>query len=243
MAHYYIGTSGWHYDDWKERFYPRGLAKSRWLEFFARQFSTVELNNTFYRLPSEETVTRWHESTPGGFTFSVKASRYITHIKRLRKVDEELETMFKRVGLLKEKLGPLLYQLPHSYERNDEVLDSFLSLLPSDRKHVLEFRHESWLKDKVFEILRRHQTGFCIFDQPDMPCPAVVTSSFGYVRFHGKKYSSSYTMQELASWAKKIVELATGLDSFFIYFNNDVRGYAVNNARTLREELSEKQVV
>jgi uncharacterized protein YecE (DUF72 family) len=238
---YYIGTSGWHYDDWKGRFYPEKLARTRWLEFYAREFSTVELNNTFYRLPSENAVKTWHDAPPAGFTFSVKASRYITHIKRLRGAEESVGAMFERIGFLEDKLGPVLYQLPPSMNRDDAVLEKFLAILPPDERHVFEFRHESWLEEGVFDILGKHNAGFCIFDQPDVPCPVVATSDFAYIRFHGSgdMYSSSYSDDAMSKWAKRIQELAHDLESVYIYFNNDVRGYAVDNSRTLRGYLVE----
>jgi uncharacterized protein YecE (DUF72 family) len=237
MTRVFVGTSGWHYDDWKERFYPAGLARAKWLGFYATRFSTVELNNTYYRLPSEDAVKNWRASVPQDFVFSVKASRIMTHIKKLRNAKEELALMLKRVGLLQEKLGPLLFQLPPSFERNDQALEDFLSLLPSSTKNVFEFRHQSWLQDRVLDLLRRHRAGFCVFDQPGVPCPVVATSDFAYVRFHGTAYATSYSDDELAAWAMKIEGLGKGLESVFVYFNNDVRGYAINNARTLRQYL------
>jgi len=140
---YYIGTSGWHYDDWRGRFYPEKLPKAKWLEFYSQQFSTVELNNSFYRLPSEEAFNKWHDSSPAGFTFAVKVSRFITHIKRLKDCDEAVENFMSRAAGLKEKLGPLLYQLPPGLHRNDETLENFLKKLPQSLKHVIEFRHQS----------------------------------------------------------------------------------------------------
>ncbi|GAI34250.1 unnamed protein product, partial [marine sediment metagenome] len=152
--YYYIGTSGWHYDHWRVRFYPEKLIKAKWLEFYAGHFTTVELNNSFYRLPSEAAFATWRDSSPANFTFAVKVSRFITHIKRLRNTEEAVDNFVGRARILDGKLGPLLYQLPPNMHRNDEVLESFLSILPRGLKHVVEFRHESWLDDKVFEILR-----------------------------------------------------------------------------------------
>ena len=240
---YHVGTSGWHYEDWRGRFYPEKLPKASWLEFYAREFSTVELNNTFYRLPSEKAVKTWHDSSPQGFTFSVKASRYITHIKRLKGSEESLDAMFDRVGPLEDKLGPILWQLPPSVHRDDRILDEFLAILPKARQHVFEFRHESWFREGVFDILREHNAAFCVLDQPDMTCPLVATSDFAYFRFHGASdmYSSKYPDEELLKWAEKIRGLARSLESVYIYFNNDVRGYAVENARTLRAFLEEKR--
>jgi uncharacterized protein YecE (DUF72 family) len=240
VAQYIVGTSGWHYDDWKVRFYPEKLLKSKWLEFYASQFSTVELNNTFYRLPSEKAFRNWYDSTPTGFIFAVKISRFITHVKRLNDTREALRNFMSRAALLKDKLGPVLYQLPPGLRRDDVKLEKFLSDLPKGYKHVLEFRHESWLTDEVYDILRRYHVGICVFDMPGLSCPLLATDDFAYIRFHGKDslYSSSYTDVELADWAENITELAENLDTVYIYFNNDVQGYALKNAETMRELLS-----
>lgn len=239
MARYYIGTSGWHYDHWRRRFYPEKLAKAKWLEFYARHFATVELNNSFYRLPSKKSFAEWHDSTPGDFIFTVKVSRFITHIKRLKNSEEAVENFMNRASILGEKLGPLLYQLPPNMHRNDEVLDSFLSGLPQGMKHVIEFRHRSWLEEEVFKILRKHNTALCVFDMPDLSCPLVATANFAYVRFHGSSelYSSCYSDAELSGWAKKLTDLAANLEMVYIYFNNDAETFAVRNAATLHDYL------
>ena len=240
MARYIIGTSGWHYDDWRGRFYPEGLSKSNWLEFYSRYFTTVELNNTFYRLPSEKAFRNWYDSTPPDFVFTVKISRFITHIKRLKDTREALGNFMSRAALLKDKLGPLLYQLPPSLHRDDANLEAFLSGLSTEYIHVIEFRHESWLTDEVYDILRRYHVGICVFDMPDLSCPLLVTADFAYIRFHGKDslYSSSYSDGELADWAEKIKKLAQNLDRVYIYFNNDIQGYALKNAETMMGLLS-----
>ena len=239
---YHIGTSGWHYDDWRGRFYPEKLSKPEWLGFYAGHFSTVELNS-FYRLPSEDAFTNWYNSSPPDFTFAVKVSRFITHIKRLKNTGEAVDNFISRARILNEKLGPLLYQLPPGMHRNDEVLDSFLSNLPSGLKHVFEFRHESWLEEEVFEILRRHYAGLCIFDMPGFTCPLAATADFTYIRFHGSGalYSSCYTDKELADWAERIAELGTNLKEIYIYFNNDVEGFALRNARTISDCLQNRK--
>jgi uncharacterized protein YecE (DUF72 family) len=239
LARYYIGTSGWHYDDWRGRFYPEKLPKTKWLEFYARHFPTLELNNTFYRLPSEQAFTNWYDSSPPDFTFAVKVSRFITHIKRLKNCDDEVNNFMSRVAILKEKLGPLLYQLPPGLHRDDDRLTSFLAILPPGLKHAIEFRHQSWLTDEVFDILRRHQVGFCVFDMPSLTSPLVATADFAYIRFHGSDslYSSCYTDEEMADWAGKIAQLAENLGSVYIYFNNDIAGYALQNAETIRNYL------
>jgi len=238
---YYIGTSGWHYDHWRYRFYPEKLAKADWLEFYAGHFTTVELNNSFYRLPSENAFATWYKSSPANFIFAVKVSRFITHIKRLRNSEEPLDTFITRAKGLGEKLGPLLYQLPPNMHRDDDRLESFLSILPQGMKHVFEFRHQSWLEEKVFEILHKYNAGLCVFDMPAMTCPLVTTADFAYVRFHGgaELYSSCYSDEELADWAKRLAGLAADLKAIYIYFNNDVQGFAVKNALTLHSYLQD----
>ena len=236
---YYIGTSGWHYDHWRDRFYPKELTKAKWLEFYTHHFTTVELNNSFYRLPSESAFANWHDSSPANFAFAVKVSRFITHIKRLKNSEEAVEKFVGRAKILAEKLGPLLYQLPPNMHRNDEVLESFLPTLPQEMKHVFEFRHQSWLEDKVFQILHKHNVGFCVFDMPSVSCPLVATADFAYVRFHGSTglYYSCYSDEELADWAKRLANLALNLKAIYIYFNNDAEAFAVRNAITLRRYL------
>jgi len=232
---YYIGTSGWHYDHWRHLFYPDKLTKAKWLEFYARHFTTVELNNSFYRLPSEEAFANWRDSSPANFTFAVKVSRFITHIKRLKNSEEPVGTFLSRAKILKQKLGPLLYQLPPNMHRDDDRLESFLSILPPGLKHVLEFRHESWLDNGVFEVLRRHNVGLCVFDMPGLTCPLVATAEFAYIRFHGSTglYSSCYSDEELAEWARRLAGLAPEVKEAYIYFNNDAETFAVRNAMTL----------
>jgi len=236
---YYVGCSGWHYEHWRGLYYPEELPRLKWLPFYARQFTTVELNSSFYHLPSEKAFTTWRESTPDDFIFAVKVSRYITHIKRLRNLGSAVENFLSRAVFLKEKLGPLLYQLPPSMKRNDEVLQNFLSSLPPKCQHVIEFRHESWIDDAVFDILRRHNVGLCVFDMPGFSCPLIATSDFAYVRFHGKEglYSSCYSDEELFEWARKIAGLGQKIKARYIYFNNDAQAFAVKNAMTLRSLL------
>jgi len=239
LVQYYIGTSGWHYEHWRDRFYPAKLAKAKWLDFYATHFNTVELNNSFYRLPSENAFNTWHDSVPADFTYAVKVSRFITHIKRLKDTGEAVEKFITRARILGDKLGPLLYQLPPNMHRNDEVLEYFLSILPEGMRHVFEFRHQSWLKERVFQILQKYSVGFCVFDMPSISCPAIATADFAYIRFHGSTdlYSSCYSDEELAGWGKRLAKLARNLKSVYIYFNNDAEAFAVRNAVTLRAYL------
>jgi uncharacterized protein YecE (DUF72 family) len=236
LTHYSIGTSGWHYDDWRGRFYPEKLPKAKWLDFYARHFATLELNNPFYHLPSEKAFINWYDSSPPDFIFAVKVSRFITHIKRLKDCNEAVNNFMSRATILKEKLGPLLYQLPPGLHRDDDRLKSFLSILPSGLKHVIEFRHKSWFEKDIFDILRKYHVGFCIFDMPKLTSPIIATADFAYIRFHGSGslYSSRYSDKEMADWAKKIKRLAKKLKTVYIYFNNDVAGYALENAATIR---------
>ena len=238
-AKYYVGCSGWHYEHWRGLYYPRELPRTRWLSFYARQFATVELNNSFYRLPSEKAFNSWRESTPQGFMFAVKASRFITHVKRLKDLGSAVETFVSGARLLGEKLGPLLYQLPPSLKRDDGLLRDFLSSLPPGYRHVMEVRHESWVDDAVFDILREHNVGLCVFDMPASGCPLVATADFVYVRFHGSQglYSSCYSEEELAQWARRIAGLGQDIKACYIYFNNDAQAFAVKNALTLRDFL------
>jgi uncharacterized protein YecE (DUF72 family) len=241
LTHYYIGTSGWHYDDWRGRFYPEKLPKAKWLEFYARHFVTLELNNSFYHLPTEKAYNNWHDDSPADFIFAVKVSRFITHIKRLKDCDEAVNNFMSRAVLLKEKLGPLLYQLPPGLHRDDDRLKSFLAILPRGIMHAIEFRHKSWFEEDVFKILCKYHAGFCIFDMPKLTSLMTATADFAYIRFHGSGslYSSRYSDKEMADWAKKIKRLAKNLKAVYIYFNNDVAGYALENARTIRNYLEE----
>jgi uncharacterized protein YecE (DUF72 family) len=229
-AKYYVGTSGWAYPHWRNVFYPPKLAQSKWLEFYADRFSSVELNNSFYRLPSERSFSNWRDTSPDGFRYAVKVSRFITHMKRLKDVAEPLETFIKRARNLSEKLGPLLYQLPPNIHRNDERLESFCAILPNEFRHVIEFRHETWFDERVFDTLRRYNIGFCVFDMPGLPCPLLATSDFPYL--------SSYSDDELDKWAKRILLLSEDLNTIYIYFNNDAEGSAVRNAQTLSSKLN-----
>ena len=238
-ANYLIGTSGWHYEHWRGQFYPQALTKSGWLNFYAQNFATVELNNSFYRLPSEKAFTQWRDSVPENFRFAVKVSRFITHIKRLRNVEEPINNFLSRARGLNHKLGPLLYQLPPNMPRRDEMLESFLKLLPRELSHAFEFRHKSWFDQGIFDLLRHYGAGLCVFDMPDFTTPLVATSDFAYIRFHGSAglYWSCYSDQELESWAQRISEIAKEVNSIYIYFNNDAQGFAVNNAHTLARML------
>lgn len=240
-AKYYVGTSGWHYDHWRDRFYPRELPKRKWLQFYAQSFSTVELNNSFYQLPAENSFANWRDSSPEDFVFAVKVSRLITHLKKLKDVAGPLQNFLDRARVLGGALGPLLYQLPGNLHRNDSRLEAFVSMLPGDLSHVFEFRHESWFDQGVFDLLRRHNMGFCIYDMPDITTPLEVTAGFAYVRFHGSSamYGSSYSDEELNDWARKLAILGASVKTVYVFFNNDAEAFAVSNALALERKLGE----
>jgi len=237
-----VGTSGWHYHHWIKRFYPADLPKSQWFTHYAQHFDTVEINNTFYRLPKDTSVKRWRHQAPAGFVFAVKANRFITHIKRLRDVAEPLQRFCETVELLGEHLGPVLYQLPPGLHKDLELLRQFLKLLDKKRTSVFEFRHESWFCPHVFEMLHRAGAGFCVHDMPGRPTPRVVTGRVIYVRFHGAsgRYEGNYTPAQLRDWARWIGDNRAAARNVYAYFNNDYNAYAVYNAQTLRDLLLNK---
>ena len=234
-----IGTSGWHYNHWKELFYPPGLPKNKWFEHYAQHFDTVEINNTFYQLPKEVSLQRWHKQAPKNFLYAVKANRYITHIKRLKDTSEEVERFFDRIGLLKSRLGPILYQLPPSLRKDLDLLETFIKLLPRKLPAVFEFRHNSWFSEDAFKLLNKYNAGFCVHDLSGKQTPRVVTADIIYVRFHGPtgKYEGDYSKSMLQSWAKWLKDQAKEVRSIYAYFNNDIGGHAITNAKQLREHF------
>jgi uncharacterized protein YecE (DUF72 family) len=236
----YIGTSGWVYPHWHGIFYPQKLPTKQWLKHYVTRFDTVELNNTFYRLPSEQAFRRWKEDSPEGFKYAVKASRYITHMKKLQGVEEALPRFLERSRLLGERLGPILYQLPPFWKCNLDRLRNFSDMLPGDLRHVFEFRHASWLSEAVFTLLQKHRAGMCIVSLPDFPCLLRSTAPFVYIRLHGAEavYGSCYSEGELQWWAEQILGFLEDGKDVYAYFNNDAFGYAVQNALRLKEILS-----
>jgi uncharacterized protein YecE (DUF72 family) len=238
-----IGTSGWVYDDWKGIFYPEALPQEEHLPFYARSFDSVEINNTFYHLPSEATVQAWRERVPEGFVFAAKASRYITHVKNLLEPEEPVRQFLDRVDLLgQKKLGPILFQLPPRWNVNADRLREFTSILPGDHRYVFEFRDASWYVDEVFEILEQNGCAFCIHDHEDAPSPHRITAEFSYIRFHGSEgsYEGKYEQEALAEWADKLAAWAQdGLD-LYCYFNNDYHGFALDNASELGALVGER---
>jgi uncharacterized protein YecE (DUF72 family) len=233
-----IGTSGWQYDDWKPVLYP-DVPKPRWLEHFATQFPAVEVNNTFYSLPRERTFSDWAARTPDGFTFVCKASRFITHVRRLNDVAEPVTRFVERASLLGEKLGPMLYQLPPSLRRDDDLLKRFLDVLPVHPPAAMEFRSTTWYEVDVFALLRDKNVALCIADAPAHKTPLERTASWSYLRLHGGEDEASYPDGDLAGWARRIAVLAADADPIYVFFNNDRAGNAVGDARRLTAYVRE----
>jgi len=238
----FIGTSGWHYKHWLEVFYPAGTRGSEMFQFYARHFNTVEINNSFYHLPTAKTFDNWRESSPRGFLFAVKASRFITHMKKLKDPTSSSEKFFDVANRLGGKLGPVLFQLPPRWQVNVERLDSFLELMPAEHKYTVEFRDESWFVPEVLEVLRRRKVALCIHDFAEMKVPHEITANFAYIRFHGPtsaKYAGEYSTSQLQTWADRIK--GWGLSTVYAYFNNDPGAAAVRNALTLRALLESQK--
>jgi uncharacterized protein YecE (DUF72 family) len=232
-----IGTSGWMYNHWQKIFYPDKLPKSKWLEYYAGQFDTVELNASFYRLPTPATFKGWKERTPDNFLWSVKASKFITHIRRLKDPAEPLGRLYNSIIGLGEKLGVILFQLPPSLSFDERVFRDFSGSLDPNLRYALEIRHPSWINDPVFAILSEFNMALCISDTAGRyPSSETITADFVYIRLHGsgRLYASEYSEKELQAWAEKVT--AWNRDSF-IYFDNDFEGHAIKNAGRLKEIL------
>jgi len=230
----FIGTSGWSYKEWANDFY-HGVKPKEQFQFYATQFSTVEINASFYRLPALKTVKDWRTKAPADFIFAVKGSRLITHIKRLNELDGLVTNFIRRIQPLKEKLGPLLWQLPPNLKPDLPRLDRFLKRLPPKLSHAIEFRHPDWMMDETFNLLRKYRAAFVSVSSMRMPLNFSVTSDFIYIRFHGLSGGPrhDYTCEELAPWAKHIREQAAAGRKAFAYFNNDLNVRAPKNAELL----------
>jgi uncharacterized protein YecE (DUF72 family) len=233
----HIGTSGWHYKHWKGTFYPAHIKESQQFDEYRKSFSTVELNNSFYRLPTPQTFTAWRKATPKNFVFAVKGSRFITHMKKLNLDREGIKKFFTSVKNLKEKLGVILFQLPPKWKVNAARLNSFIKVLPKKYRYTFEFREHSWYNDDVYTILKKSNCAFCIYELEHHMSPMNVTADFVYVRLHGpgNKYQGSYTDDTLRQWAKRCKHWQSEGRDVFIYFDNDQEGYAAFNAVRLKE--------
>jgi uncharacterized protein YecE (DUF72 family) len=236
-----IGTSGWQYDHWKGPFYPEDLPKRAFLAHYAARFDTTEVNSFFYGLPKAETVAAWREAVPAGFEFAVKASRYITHMKKLKEPQAGFERFWERARLFGDQLGPVLFQLPPNWRVNADRLRAFLQALPQGPRYAFEFRDESWFIDEVEELLAEHGAAFCAYELGQQASPVTVTTDFAYVRLHGPEagYAGDYGDAALDAWAARLEEWRQrGLDAY-LFFDNDQAGYAALDGLRMRERLNQ----
>ena len=233
MERFYAGTSGWIYKGWAGSFYPPGLNGAGKFDFYSRQFSTVEINNTFYRLPTDKAVRNWDSQAPPGFIYAVKGSRFITQMKKLKIDEKSLFMMLDRIVPLKKHLGPILWQLPPNFGINIARLERFLEMLPKRYDYAMEFRHPSWLERQVFKLLDRHQIAHASVSSMRMPMNLTVTGEFVYIRFHGLEGGAAhdYRREELKPWAQHCSEALRHGMKVFAYFNNDINTRAPDNAR------------
>jgi uncharacterized protein YecE (DUF72 family) len=232
----YIGTSGWSYRHWKGRFYPQGVRAAEEFDFYSLFFDTVELNNPFYRLPSKQTFESWYEKSKDGFLYVVKASRFITHMKKLKDVKAALDLFLDHCNLLREKLGPILFQLPPGWLLNKDRLREFLAQLPQGYRFVFEFRNPSWYTEEVYQLLEKYNCAFCIYQLAGHMSPMVTTAGWVYIRLHGptkNKYQGSYDFRTLREWASRCIEWRRSGKDVYVYFDNDDSGYAAFNAQVL----------
>lgn len=238
-----VGTSGWHYDHWVDAFYPEGTSSGEFLSHYVRRFETAEINNTFYSLPDRKTLVRWRDTVPRRFVFACKASRFITHMKKLKDPRDSLARYVDRVGVLGHTLGPILFQLPPRWHINVERLADFMEVLPSGRRYTFEFRDRSWFEQEVYELLAEHNAALCIYDLDGFRSPLRRTTDFVYVRLHGpgRPYEGSYDGRTLYGlWRRFRNWLEEGCD-VYCYFDNDQAGYAALDALKLKEMIQRER--
>jgi uncharacterized protein YecE (DUF72 family) len=238
-----IGTSGYHYKHWQGPFYPKRISSDEMLEFYSRRFDTVELNNSFYRLPTEAAFDNWRQSTPPNFVFAVKASRFLTHQKKLKDPESALAKLLPPASRLSRKLGPILFQLPPRWQVNPGRLEALLEVFPHDLRCAFEFRDQSWIRPEIDKLLARFRAAFCIYELAGYQSPLTITSDFAYLRLHGpdlSKYQGSYSTSRLRHWSQQIEEWEKRLAAIYIYFDNDQAGYAARNALILKQMVNGK---
>lgn len=230
-----IGTSGWHYGSWRGPFYPKEVKIRDQLSYYATRFPTTEVNNSFYRLPTAKAVAEWRAAVPADFVFGWKASRYITHFRRLKDCADSIKLVFGRMDGLGDNFGPVLFQLPPQFHADRERLGGFLKLLPKNRRHAFEFRHESWYDETIFDVLRDHNAALCISDHAAAPSPWEATADFVYLRGHGPggQYKGAYSDETLDEWAQSIRHWRRGRREVYVYFDNDQKSQAPKDAERL----------
>ncbi len=238
----HIGTSGWNYKHWRGNFYPEDLPSSGWFDYYIKYFSTVEINNSFYQLPEKKTFEKWRKSVPENFVFSVKASRYITHMKKLKDPEQPVPNFIDNVKGLQDRLGPVLFQLPPRWNMNADRLQYFISQLPDGFRYTFEFRDDSWWHPDIYQILKDANMAFCIFDLAGTLSPKEITADFIYVRLHGPgaAYQGKYDAKTLSGWAGAFSAWQKQGKEVFCYFDNDQKGYAAQNALELAQMLDNK---
>lgn len=234
MAAWHIGTSGWSYDRWKETFYPAGLPANRWLAFYVTRFNAVEINNTFYHLPSSTQIGKWENQAPKDFTFCIKAWRRITHSKKLKDPEQTLPPLMQALAD-QRKISPVLFQLPPHFPANLDRLRSLLCLLPKNRRFAIEFRDPSWHDDSVYTLLRQHNVAFCLFEKGKLRSPRLATADFIYVRLHGRKenYKGNYSRRALTDWRDWLAQ--QDKDIYLFFDNTDEKLFAIENALMFKE--------
>lgn len=239
-ARIHIGTSGWHYTHWVGNFYPENFSPSEFLTFYCRHFRTAEINTSFYRLPAEKTLVNWRDTTPHGFVFSMKASRFLTHMKKLKDPREPLAIFLKRADILGTRLGVILFQMPPRWHCNLERLRSFLDILPGRYRYAFEFRDPSWFRKEVYETLHKKNAALCMYHLKGFVSPKEITADFVYVRLHGPgdAYRGRYETRILSGWAGAFSTWRQQGREIFCYFDNDEKGYAAENAAELAAMLN-----
>ncbi|MDR6764416.1 uncharacterized protein YecE (DUF72 family) [Flavobacterium sp. 2755] len=233
----YIGTSGWLYKHWRNTFYPADLKVKEEFAYYAGKFSTVEINSTFYGVPSDQTLMNWKKNSPPHFVYTVKASRFITHLKKLHNTTQILHSFIHKMELLGSKLGVILVQLPPYLKADTKLLETFLKELPKTNRFVIEFRNAEWYTAEVFNLLKKHNVGFCIYELAGHLSPLEITADFVYLRLHGPtsdKYRGNYSGQALKKWADQC-KIWLQTKDVYVYFDNDEQGYAAFNALKLEQ--------
>lgn len=236
---YLIGTSGWMYKHWKGPFYPEKFSNNKMLKYYSDHFSTVEVNSTFYKIPSEKTAQNWIDETPEHFTFTIKANRFITHRKYLKDGQETVKKFFKVIKILENKLGIILFQLPPNWHYNYERIKEFIEIIPKKYSYTFEIRHPSWYTQDLFDLFKKYNIALCIHDLTGDLLLEKITATFVYLRFHGpiNPYYGKYTPDFLKQWAEKIYQWIKQNLKIFVYFNNDAHGWAVENALEIKKIL------
>lgn len=237
-----IGTSGWQYRHWKKSFYPEDLRRTDWLGYYAGIFNSVEVNSSFYRLPEAHVIQQWGECTPEGFLFAVKAPRTITHFKKLKNCEQQLDTMMARLEAFGARLGPVLFQLPPRWRCNPRRLADFLAMLPRDGRYAFEFRDPSWHCEEVYAMLGEYRTAFCIYDLDGQMTPLETPGDFVYLRLHGPRsaYTGNYRAQALRTWFGRALGWQRKNKEVYVYFDNDARAYSAKNARRMLAMMQDK---